>query len=98
MSSSQAWVALEKDGPIATITLGAPSGPSRINVESARQWLEALREADADPDVRVIVNRAEGPVWSAGGDLPAFRDHGDDAHDFVREIGEWINPVVTLLS
>ena len=91
------WARLDRDGPVATITLTAPKGPSRINVDSAREWLEALREADADPDVRVIVIRADGPVWSAGGDLQAFRELGDDAHDFVREIGEWINPVVSLL-
>lgn len=97
MSSGGAWVRLERKGPIATITLDAPSGPSRINVESAREWLEALREADADPDIRVILHKADGPVWNAGGDLPAFRNHGDDAHDYVREIGECINPVVTLL-
>jgi len=97
MTSTNTWVELDRSGPVATITLKAPTGPSRINVESARQWLEALREADSAPDVRVIVNRAKGPVWSAGGDLPAFHKRGEDAHDFVREIGEWINPVVTLL-
>ncbi|MDQ2700736.1 MAG: enoyl-CoA hydratase-related protein [Actinomycetota bacterium] len=91
------WVTLDRSGAIATITLHAPDGPSRINVESAREWLEALREAERDPEVRVIVNRADGTVWNAGGDLPAFRELGDEAHDFVREIGKWINPVVTLL-
>ncbi|HTU15160.1 MAG TPA: enoyl-CoA hydratase/isomerase family protein [Solirubrobacterales bacterium] len=97
MSSTRPWADLERSGSIATITLGAPKGPSRINVESAREWLDVLREADADPEIRVILHRAEGPVWSAGGDLAAFRELGDDAHDFVLEIGEWINPVVTLL-
>ncbi|MDQ5893791.1 MAG: 2-(1,2-epoxy,2-dihydrophenyl)acetyl-CoA isomerase [Actinomycetota bacterium] len=97
MSSTDTWACLDRTGPVATITLQAPTGPSRINVDSAREWLAALREADADPEVRVIVNRAEGPVWSAGGDLPAFRDHGEEAHDFVREIGSWINAVVALL-
>lgn len=97
MNSPEAWARLENDGPVATITLGAPKGPSRINVESARQWLKCLQDADADPEIRVIVVKAGGPVWSAGGDLPEFRNHGDDAHDFVLEIGEWINPVVALL-
>jgi len=97
MSSPRPWADLDRTGSIATITLGAPKGPSRINVDSAREWLDALRQADSDPEIRVILVRAEGPVWSVGGDLPAFRERGDDAHDFVREIGEWINPVVTLL-
>lgn len=92
-----AWIELSVSGPVATITLGAPSGPSRINVESAREWLDALREAEQDPGVSVILIKAEGPVWNAGGDLPEFRDRGGDAHDFVREIGDWINPVVSAL-
>ncbi len=91
------WVDLEIGGPVAKVTLRAPTGPSRINVDSAREWLDVLREAERNPDVSVIVVGAEGPVWSAGGDLAEFRALGGDAHDFVREIGEWINPVVSAL-
>lgn len=91
------WSELSVDGPVATITLSAPSGPSRINVESARQWFKSLEEAEADDRVSVILIRAAGPVWSAGGDLPEFQSKGDGAHDFVLEIGEWINRVTGTL-
>ena len=59
---------------MARLTLDAPSGPSRINVESAREWLEALREADADPDIRVILYNADGAIWITGWYSPAFRN------------------------
>jgi 2-(1,2-epoxy-1,2-dihydrophenyl)acetyl-CoA isomerase len=92
-----AWIDFSVGGPVATITLGAPSGPSRINVESAKEWLDALNELERDAAVAVIVIKADGPVWNAGGDLPEFRERGGDAHDFVLEIGDWINPVVSAL-
>jgi len=88
------WVELNVEGPVATVVLGAASGPSRINVESAREWLEALERIEDDDSVKVVVTRAEGPVWSAGGDLAEFEARADQAHDFVLEIGKWINPVI----
>ena len=91
------WARLTVDAGVATITLAAPSGPSRINVRSAREWYEAVRAADADETVRAIVVRADGPVWSAGGDLAEFREHGEEAHDLIREIGAWVNPLALLL-
>jgi 2-(1,2-epoxy-1,2-dihydrophenyl)acetyl-CoA isomerase len=98
MDDEQArWAALEVEGGVATVTLTTPGGPSRINAASAQAWWERVREAAAGPDVRVIVVRAEGPVWSAGGDLAAFAQAGDGAHDLIREIGGWVNPLALLL-
>ncbi len=89
------WTELKINGAVATITLTAPKGPSRINVESAREWLEVMKEAEKDESVSVILIKADGPVWSAGGDLPEFRSRGSESHDYILEIGEWINPVVS---
>lgn len=91
------WIELSVEGSVATIVLGAPTGPSRINVESAREWLEVMQRVESDESVSVVAIRADGPVWSAGGDLAEFKSRGDDAHDFVLEIGEWINPVVAAI-
>ena len=92
-----AWARLDIEGGVATVTLTAPAGPSRINATSARAWCERTREAVGDPRVRVVVVRAEGPVWSAGGDLAAFARAGDGAHDLILEIGRWVNPLTRLL-
>jgi 2-(1,2-epoxy-1,2-dihydrophenyl)acetyl-CoA isomerase len=97
MSIDERWARLERDGGVATITLTAPRGPSRINVDSARAWHAAVATAGADPDVRAIVIAADGPVWSAGGDLAAFGELGDGAHDFIHDIGAWVNPLAVLL-
>ena len=91
------WTQTTTDGGIATITLTAPKGPSRINVESAREWLADLEKIESDKSVSVILIKADGPAWSVGGDLPEFRSRGTDAHDYILEIGKWINPVVSRL-
>ncbi len=91
------WTELSIDGAIATISLRPPSGPSRINVESAREWFEVLERAETE-DVSVVVVRADGPVWNAGGDLREFQARADQAHEYILEIGEWINRVVEALD
>jgi enoyl-CoA hydratase/carnithine racemase len=60
-------VRLDRDGPVATVTL---SRPAAHNPQTPRTW-EALREiARALPgDVRVVVVRGEGASFSSGLDL-----------------------------
>lgn len=57
------------DGPIATITLNRPEAFNSINLAIA-QRLEAIgKEIAANDAIRVVIIRAEGRGFSAGGDL-----------------------------
>lgn len=69
------------EGPVATATL---SNPNRRNAISAAMWREIEAFAvsvSADDDVRVVVFRGDGDVFSAGADIAGFDDDraGPDA-------------------
>jgi enoyl-CoA hydratase/carnithine racemase len=62
----------ERRGRIALITLNRPD---KLNAWSARmegEFLDALDQASADPDVHVIVVTGAGRAFCAGGDISAW--------------------------
>jgi enoyl-CoA hydratase/carnithine racemase len=63
-----------RDGPIAVLTLNRPEARNAWSEDMAGGVVRALCQADADPDVRVIVLTGAGDAFSAGGDLKAMRD------------------------
>ncbi|MGC8480060.1 MAG: enoyl-CoA hydratase-related protein, partial [Acidimicrobiales bacterium] len=73
-----AVVHTERIGAIGYLTL---SRPDRLNAMGKAFWTElpaAVAELDADPEVRVIVMRAEGRHFSAGLDLTEANALFDD--------------------
>ncbi|HEX6299916.1 MAG TPA: enoyl-CoA hydratase-related protein [Acidimicrobiia bacterium] len=58
------------EGGVATITLADPDVRNAITgEETLEDILDALDEAEADPDVVVVVIDAEGPAFSSGGNV-----------------------------
>src|SRR6185436_7961070 len=66
-------VLYEKSGAVAWITLNRPDAMNALNIEIREGLPKALRQADADPEVRVIVLRGAGPkAFCAGADIKEF--------------------------
>ncbi len=58
------------DGSVAFITLANPETRNAITGgETIEALLDALDKAEADPDIRVVIIQAEGPAFSAGGNV-----------------------------
>ena len=67
-------VLLEKRGEVAWITLNRPEKLNSINDEVRSQLPEALAEAEADEEVRVIVLQGAGEkAFCAGADVAGFK-------------------------
>lgn len=64
------------DGAVATLTLDSPRNRNALSSLLVAQLSERLREADADPAVRVIVIAASGPAFCSGADLAQARAGG----------------------
>lgn len=63
---------IERDGPIATITLDRPAKRNALTGASLNQ-LEKLAEGFRDePDIRAVIIRAEGDNFSVGADISAM--------------------------
>lgn len=58
-----------RTGGIATVTLNRPEKRNALNTVMIDDLVRAFDELSADPEVRVVVIRAEGPTFCAGLDL-----------------------------
>lgn len=60
---------METVGAIGTLTLDRPTLHNAFNDELIARITKAIEDLGTNPDIRVIVLRANGPSFSAGGDL-----------------------------
>jgi len=67
-------ILVERDTPVATITMNRPEKRNALSSEMMRELNDALRALSAEPDVRAIVLAAKGPAFSAGHDLRELVD------------------------
>ncbi len=77
-------VRVERNGPVATVTL---CRPDVLNAQTPAMWA-ALRDAGRDlpGDVRVVVVRGEGRAFSAGLDLRQANEPGAGALAAIAEL------------
>lgn len=78
------------DGGIATLTLNRPDKLNAINYEMADRLLERLEEIELDTRIKAVILTGAGErAFSAGGDIPQFRESvrlgpARAVRDFVR--------------
>lgn len=63
----------EKKDNIATITLNRPEKLNAFSVNMIKGWVEALKDAQDDDSVRVILVTGAGKAFCAGGDVQAMK-------------------------
>ena len=79
----QAPAAGEVDGHVARIWLNRPHKMNSVSQQLLQELDEAVRRADADPDVRVMVFRGRGGTFCSGFDLDELQG------DFIGQSGAW---------
>lgn len=67
----------ERQAGVLTLTLNRPEKRNAIHNDLARALLIALQQADADPAVRCVVLRGNGPAFCAGRDVSAAPTEDD---------------------
>jgi enoyl-CoA hydratase/carnithine racemase len=84
-------VLTERVGRVARLTLNNPDKRNAMTYAMVEALVEALRQADADPDVRAVVIAAAGDHFCAGGDLKEFAGElGLSAMEHWRAADPWI--------
>ena len=87
MSTEPKKIILEKlpDLKVARIILNRPEKRNALDLEMIEQWLAALEEVRADPGMRVVVTKGNGPSFGAGLDLYYLRAyHQQPQNDWER--------------
>ncbi|MCE7928495.1 MAG: enoyl-CoA hydratase [Chloroflexi bacterium CFX7] len=67
-------VRIERDGPIAVLTLNRPESLNAMNPEMLSTMCVAGKELAEDPAVRCVVVTGAGRAFSAGGDVKAMAE------------------------
>jgi enoyl-CoA hydratase/carnithine racemase len=87
-------VRTEDRGAVRHVVLDRPEKRNALNGELIAALGGAFEEAAADPAVRALVLRGEGPMFSSGmdlGDLRALSDNPDGLRRYRRPILQWWN-------
>ena len=66
-------IRLDRDGPVARLTLARPSVHNAFDDELIAELTGALEALDTDPTVRAVVLTGDGATFSAGADLGWMR-------------------------
>ncbi len=80
MSSGQAAVRVEREGPVTTVVLSRPDTRNAVDADTARALAEAFVEFERDDDARVGVLFGEHGTFCAGADLKAVASGGGGAN------------------
>lgn len=89
-------VAFEESG-LLTVTLARPEKKNALDLDTLFLLQHAIEHARDDPKVRVVVLRAEGDSFSAGGDIQVMRQFAGDAQATLQRLRSGLNRLVELL-
>ena len=92
-------IRFEIDGAIATIAFNRPQKKNAITAAMYQQAADAMKQADANEVVRVLLISGDGGAFTAGNDLEDFLrspPQGDDSPvtQFMNTLRAMIKPVV----
>jgi enoyl-CoA hydratase len=96
-----AYPSLELERPADGVLRVVMSAPGRLNAaghQMHRDLAGIWPEIDRDPEVRAVIVRGAGDVFSAGGDLDLVADMADDFEVRVRVLREARDLVYNLLN
>lgn len=82
---------------VAHLVLNRPDRANVISAEVARELLEAAIECDENPDVRAVLIRGEGRMFSAGGNLKAFAEKEDRLPAYLKETTTYLHGAISRL-
>ena len=84
--NSTSPVIARRDGAIATFVLSRPDRRNPLSVETMTALRDGLRDAGADPTVRVAIVGAQGTVFSAGHDLRELAIDDSATHERIFDL------------
>lgn len=81
-TTQDAPVLLKREGAIARVILNRAPARNALNLAMCIGLRDIFQQLDADPEIRVVLVQAEGPVFCAGADL---KERTDKDEAWVRQ-------------
>lgn len=83
------------DSGIARITLDRPDAANGLNLQMARELLEASLACRCSSAVRAVVLTGKGRMFCAGGDLKSFVENDARLENFIKELTTYLHAAIT---
>ena len=85
------------DQNICHLTLNRPEAMNALNLRMIRDLISALKQAESDPEARVVILKGAGKAWCVGGDLDEglelVRGASEDRRAYLLEFKTMIDTV-----
>jgi len=97
----RAPVRIERDGPLAVVTLDRPEAYNALDLALGDALLKALIACDEDSAVRAVMITGAGKAFCSGGDIRAMRRHADpdgSAARFLKNLTVYLHAVVATIA
>lgn len=91
-------IAVERTGPVTTITLNRPEAFNALSLTLGRELFRAALEADEDPAVRCVVITGRGKAFCAGGDVKDFVDNLPRIGVHIKELTTYLHGAISRLA
>ncbi|NLI82390.1 MAG: enoyl-CoA hydratase [Deltaproteobacteria bacterium] len=80
---------------VGVIRLNRPESGNAINMEMAREMLEAAILCDEDPAIRAVVLTGSGRMFCSGGDLKVFATLGSGVSRYLKELTQVFHAAIS---
>lgn len=91
IAMTQGHLLIEKLGPVLSLTLNRPESLNAFSPEMIVGLTTAIKEAQMDSDIQVIVLSGAGRAFSAGGDVKTMgQANGVQVYDHIGRLNELI--------
>lgn len=87
-------ILIQHEGAIGTITINRPDYQNALIPELLKAFCHSIDTLGEHPDIQVIQLKANGAVFSTGGDLRGFRDHLSDIGAYSKELVGLLNQAI----
>ncbi len=91
-------IVLERNGPVARITLVAPERGNAIDQSFADLLLEVVHSCGNDPAIRAVLILGSGRFFCVGGDVRAFAGAVDNLGSFVQKLTASLHVAIARLA
>lgn len=82
---------------VAHITFNRPQAANSLNLEMARELMDAAIRCDEDTAIRAVLISGAGATFSGGGDLRSFAAQGESLPSHLKEVTTYLHSAISRL-
>ena len=79
-------ILVDKQGPVATLTLNRPDVLNALNRDMALELNDAVDDLAGDTNIRTVILKGAGRGFMAGGDVATFHENIDAIEETIDDL------------